>query len=190
MQRNRFRTILPVSQTVLALFLGGSGLWARHSILAQPFFGDTTSWNSTARFHVWPWPYKFAVVLNMPAFLAGSLFPLPVGGFRPPLSETISHLSALLVVPPFWYAVGSVLDRRHSISAEANKVAWLWILILGFVSICAAIASIPVRIGGYVSFVPLGVAVWVMVGYGVLALLRKRGTFRAGARWFEPVHPG
>ena len=30
-------------------------------------------WDTTARFHVWPWPYKFAFVSNFPAFMAGSL---------------------------------------------------------------------------------------------------------------------
>jgi hypothetical protein len=70
-QRIQFRKVLPIFQTALAAILGGWGLWLRNSILNLSFFGDDTLWNSTARFHVWPWPFKFAVVLNMPAFLAG-----------------------------------------------------------------------------------------------------------------------
>jgi len=35
---NQFRRILPLSQTALALFFGGWGLWIRDSILSQPFF--------------------------------------------------------------------------------------------------------------------------------------------------------
>src|SRR6267143_1475879 len=84
---NQFRRILPLSQTVLALFFGSWGLWIRNSILSQPFFGNSTLWNSTARFHVWPWPYEFAVVLNMPAFLIGILLSWPLDAIRPGLSE-------------------------------------------------------------------------------------------------------
>ena len=66
----QFRKLLPITQTVLAAFFGGWGLWLRNEYLSHysPF-----GWNSTERFHVWPWPYKFAVVSNMPALFAGGL---------------------------------------------------------------------------------------------------------------------
>jgi hypothetical protein len=40
---------------------------------SRPLFGVQTLWNSTARFHVSPRPYKSAVVSNIPAFMAGAL---------------------------------------------------------------------------------------------------------------------
>ena len=61
--RRRFRWILPTCQVPLAALFGGWGLWLRNQILSHDYlFGS--GWNSTARFHVWPWPYKFAVVTN------------------------------------------------------------------------------------------------------------------------------
>jgi len=68
-RETRFRTLLPVAQCALAALFGGVGLWQRSVILSRPFFGGEPLWNSTARFHVWPWPYEFAVVSNVPRFL-------------------------------------------------------------------------------------------------------------------------
>ena len=36
----RFRTRLPIAETVLAALFGGVGLWQRKQILSQPFLGD------------------------------------------------------------------------------------------------------------------------------------------------------
>jgi hypothetical protein len=70
----RFRLLLPITQCGLAAIFGGFGLWQRYAILNRPvFFEGQTLWNSTARFHVWPWPYKFAAIANIPAFLLGVL---------------------------------------------------------------------------------------------------------------------
>jgi hypothetical protein len=44
-----------------------------------------------------------------------------------------------------------------------------WVLLLSFVGISAGVSSIPVRIAGYVSYLPLGIAVWVGVGAGMAA---------------------
>src|SRR5882672_1266260 len=117
-QINQLRRILPISQTALALSFGGWGIWIRDSILSRTFFGSTL-WNSTARFHIWPWPYKFAVVLNMPAFLVGLLLAWPLDTFRPGLSESVSLLPALLLVPLLWYSIGSGLDQRRI--ADKNR---------------------------------------------------------------------
>ena len=50
----RFRTLLPIAETVLAALFGGVGLWQRKQILSQPFLGDQILWESTARYHGWP----------------------------------------------------------------------------------------------------------------------------------------
>jgi len=94
-QGRQFRRILPIAQTAVAMFFGGWGLCARNSILSRPFWGNSTGWDSTARFHVWPWPFKFAAVLNKPAFLTGALLSWLFDALRPGLPESISYLPVL-----------------------------------------------------------------------------------------------
>jgi hypothetical protein len=73
-RKNQFRVLLPLAQCPLAAFFGGLGLWQRAAILSRPGFGEgSTLWDTTARYHVWPWPFKFAVVTNTPAFLTWAL---------------------------------------------------------------------------------------------------------------------
>jgi hypothetical protein len=169
----QFRRVLPVSQTVLATVFGGWGLWIRDSILSQPLFGNSTLRNSTAQFHVWPWPFKFAVVLNMPAFLMGLLLSWPLSAFRPGLPESISVLPVLLLVPLLWYSIGSWLDRTQGADQNRGSRKKHWILLLVFTLVCAAASSIPERVGGYVSYLPLGVLIWAVVGLAASAALRK-----------------
>jgi hypothetical protein len=53
---NRFRVLLPSAECLLAAVFGGVGHWQRSTILSRPWFSEgQTMWNSTARFHVWPW---------------------------------------------------------------------------------------------------------------------------------------
>lgn len=172
-QRNQFRTILPFLSVALALIFGGEGLRIRNSILGQRFFENSTLWNSTARFHVWPWPFKFAVVQNMPAFLIGSIIVRPVDTFRPGLPEWISMLPALLFVPLLWYSIGFWLDQRRNADNNANSVNRQWILLAVFTAICAAASSIPESIGGYLSYLPMGILVWITFGIAALANSRK-----------------
>src|SRR5262245_50985336 len=105
-QGNGFRTILPFVQFVLTALFGGVGLWQRTATLSRPFFEGQTLWDSTARFHVWPWPLKFAVVSNMPAFLAGSLFSWPFAAMWPKLSELVELGASLLFVVILWRWIG------------------------------------------------------------------------------------
>jgi hypothetical protein len=165
----QFRKILPIIQTALAVVLGGWGLWLRNSILSRPFLVGTTFWDSTARFHVWPWPFKFAAVLNMPAFLVGSLLSLPLGAIFPRLPELISIVPVLLLVPLLWYWIGSWLDNSHNADANKNASHRKWFLLLVFTAICAAASSIPRRLGGYVSYLPAGVAVWIIAALFISA---------------------
>jgi hypothetical protein len=173
---NQFRKILPALQTALAIFFGGWGLWTRNSILSQPFFGNSTLWNSTARYHVWPWPYKFAVVLNMPAFLIGLLLSWPLDAFRPGLPEAVLVLPVLLIVPLLWFSIGSRLDKTRSANENRGALNKQWLLLLVFTLICAAGSLIPERVGGYASYLPLGILIWATVGLVVLAVSRKHNS--------------
>jgi hypothetical protein len=172
-QRAQFSRILPIAETFLSLLFGGWGLWIRNSFLSQRFL-NSTLWNTTASFHVWPWPFKFAVVQNVPAFVIGLLISWPVDRFRPGLPEWISILPALLFVPLLWYSIGSWLDQRRSADNKRNSVSRKWIPLAVFTAICAAASSIPESIGGYVSYLPIGILVWITFGIAALADSRKR----------------
>jgi len=149
----QFRRILPISQVVLAGIFGGLGLWQRNEILSHDYlFG--IGWNTTARFHVWPWPFKFAVVSNLPAFLAGLLLSWPIGAVWPQLDEAAQLSPSLLFVLALWYWIGSWLDRR---CGSARKTPW--ILLAAFTAVCLIGALIPI---GYVGYLPYGALVWLV----------------------------
>jgi hypothetical protein len=159
-QRSRFRQIVPIVQTALALVCGGWGVWLRNSVLSRPFWGDLTGWDSTARFHVWPWPLKFVTVLNMPAFLAGGLVSVLLNLAWPNLREWASYLLILPLVAFLWHWIGLWLDQR--LSSDRSR----YTAVLSFVVICAIAASVPENIGGHVSFVLLGIMIWFLALWG------------------------
>lgn len=175
-QGNQFRRVLLVSQTALAVFFGGWGLWLRNSVLSRPWLGSSTGWDSTLRFHVWPWPFKFAAILNMPAFLTGSILSWPLDYFRPGLPEWVSFLPVLLFIPLLWYWVGSWSDKSVNSDRIRNSKWGRWILLLLFIVVCAAAASVSENVGGYTSYFEFGIAIWLIVAIGakVSAALRKR----------------
>jgi hypothetical protein len=167
---NRFRRLLPISQTLAAAFFGGLGLWQRTEALNQTWLG----WDSTEKFHLWPGPFKFAVVSNMPAFLAGWLLSSPIEILWPTLPASAQIAPALLFVPILWYWIGSQLDRKWSAphgarsSRNSNRP---WALLLVFTLICVLGASLPI---GHVGYLPYGVAVWLVTGTVVGRLLKNR----------------
>ena len=174
-QELQFRRMLPVLQTTAAIFLGGWGLWLRNSILSRTFWGDSTLWNSTARFHVWPWPLKFEEVLHMPAFLAGALLSWPLDAYWPGLPEWVSALPVLPCVALLWYRIGSWLDRRRGVNTYASTIKGQWLLLAMFCVVCAAASSVPRRVGGYVSYFPLGTVIWIVAVVGTAGFKVSRG---------------
>jgi hypothetical protein len=149
-QGTQFRRILLVSQAVLAAFFGGLGLWQRNEILNRYAF---LGWNSRARFHVWPWSFKFAVVSNLPAFLAGLLLSWPIGLLWPELPEAVQLAPSLLFVLVLWYWVGSWVDRCWGPMEKAP-----WILLAVFTAVCLIGAFIPM---GYIGYLPYAVLLWL-----------------------------
>ena len=166
-RETQFRKVLPALQTAIAISFGGWGLWLRNSILSQPFFENSTLWNSTARFHVWPWPFKFAAILNMPAFVVSGLLSWPLDYLRPGLPEWVSALPVLLLVWLLWYWVGSWADKNISSENSRKGARWRWIFLLLFVFVCAAASSISEFVGGYASYVVFGIAIWSVVAIAV-----------------------
>jgi hypothetical protein len=160
-QGTQLRKLLPLIQTAIALVFGGLGQWMREYDLNHTWAG----WNSTQVYHVWPWPLKFAAILNMPAYLAGLLFSWPIDTVWPNLPEHVLFAPILLFVPLLWYWTGSWLDRRFGTVTRTGQLingAHVWLLL--FVLASAAGASIPV--GSHVgpaSFLSYGIITWVII---------------------------
>src|ERR1700686_544118 len=130
-RRNRFRVLLPLTQCPLAALLGGIGLWQRSTILSRAgFFEGSTMWDTTARFHVWPWPYKFAAVSNMPALLAGLLLSIPITALRPTMPEAALLAPTLVFVVILWCWIGSRIDRRWTV---AERTPWIILSVFNLV---------------------------------------------------------
>jgi hypothetical protein len=161
----RFRIVLPIVELGVAALFGAIGLQQRSVILSRSFIEGQTLWDSTARFHVWPWPYKFAAVSNLPALFAGLLLTAPISAMKPTLSETLQLAPTLLSVSLLWYWVGSRIDRRWRV---ADKTPWIALLVFTVVSLAGAFTPL-----GYVGYLPYGFIMWV-----VAALTISRCTYR------------
>lgn len=174
--KTRFRNLLPVLQTTVAVFFGGWGLWLRNAILSRPFWGDSTGWNSTAVFHVWPWPLKFAMIVNLPPLLAGALLAWPLQYVTLGLPEWVQDLPVLLFIPLFWYWVGLWADKSVNSDINGKGRRGLWILLLLFIFVCATSSSISGYVGGYTSHLLFGIAIWLMaaIAASTSARLRRR----------------
>jgi hypothetical protein len=168
--------VLPLVQTAIAVSFGGWGLWLRNFALSSPFF-DSTLWNSTARFHVWPWPYKFAVIQNIPAFLLGLLTSLAIDALKPGLPEWVQELPSLLLVYALWYLIGSWLERTQALRDEGGSKStyWPWVLLCFFttISLLGALSS-GRHFGSYTSFIPFGVVLWIVLGIAMVIFGRYR----------------
>ena len=119
-----------------ALMFGGFGLWERYYVLDQPLFAGA-GWDSTARFHVWPWPYKFAAVTNFPAFLAGGLVSWPLSERWPSVPEPAQAALCLPFVVLLWFAIGGWFDRRWGWMDGPPMPKLPWVLLLLFTLLCA-----------------------------------------------------
>jgi|SRR5215472_1887672 len=164
-ERIQFCKVLPFSQTVLAIFFGGWGLWTRNSILSRPMWGGT-GWDTTLRFHVWPWPFKFAAILNMPALLAGALLSWPLDNLLPRFPD---WGPTLLLTPLFWYWVGSWTDKHFSSGENGKYKRGRWAMLLLFMGVCTGASSIPRSVGGYTNYVLFGIAIWVVAAIAMKA---------------------
>ena len=161
----QFRRILPIAQTALAIVFGSWGLFLRKTIISTSQLG----WNSTLRFHVWPWPLKFAVIQNAPALIVGSLMSIPIAKLWPEASEWFSYLPSLFLVPLLWWLIGSWVDRECEFRTTTGRPTfWPWILlsIVTIVSLLGAVLSEVVSTS-YTAFVPFAIALWIILGIGM-----------------------
>jgi len=164
----QLRKVLPISQTVLAVALGGWGLWERITSINDSWLG----WNSTLRFHVWPWPFKFAVVQNIPAFLIGLMLSWPIDSFKPGLPEWVSLLPSLLLVPLLWYLIGAWLDRKRVLGRTSGETVMLIFGVFTAVSLIGAVSPGWI-FGSYTTFIPLGIVYWIALAIATYLLGRR-----------------
>lgn len=101
-------------QLVLAGVSGGVGRWQQVQIRNEPFLNGASNWDTTARFHVWPWPYKFAAVANTPALLGSLPFSSGIAMLIGGASEFAEMIPSLLLVPVLGYWIGGKLEARYS----------------------------------------------------------------------------
>ena len=157
-----FRWGLAVAQLLLAAVSGGIGLWQRHEILKQPFF-DGTLGDSTAAYHIWPWPFKFAIVVNLPALIGSVPVSGGIGLLWNGWNEVADMTLALLFVPVVWYWVGGRME------------SWSWrrrgIFVAVFFGGSFGVAVAPL---GYIGFLPVGLMGWVVGAW----MLRSTGGVR------------
>jgi hypothetical protein len=144
-----YRFLLPIVQTVAAIGFGGVGLWQRHVILSQQFWGDQTLWESTARFHVWPLPFRFAVVSNFPAFVAAGLLEWPLSTILPGMPEAVGFSLFVGCVPILWYCLGKGLDTTPKGRS--------WKILLSFATLSTAGIFTP----GYTGYIFSGCLLWI-----------------------------
>ena len=161
MQTKRFCVLLPLVQCPLAALFGGVGLGERSAILSRPFIAGSTFWDTTASFHVWPWPFKFSVIENLPAFISGVLLSFPISALKPNLPERAQLAPSLLFVLFLWYWIGLRLDRLWT---GREKAPWLLIVVFTAVSLTGALLPI-----GHTGYLPFAVLLWL-----ILALLFRR----------------
>ena len=173
-EQAQFRKLLPLLQTPIAIAFGGWGLWIRHSILSRPFLGDPTGWDSTLRFHVWPWPLKFVAILNLPALLAGVVLSLPLGYFRTRFSEWAWTLPTLLCVSLLWYWVGRRVNGHLRAEEHTREKRKVWFLLLLFIVACAAAALTDELASVHGIWVLFGIGIWLLAGLAIPLLESRR----------------
>lgn len=181
----QFRRVLPVIQTAIAALFGGWGLWLRNAALSTRFF-DSALWDSTAAFHVWPWSYRFAAILNLPAIFLGLLVSAPIGLTRPQAPEWVFYLPSLLTVPLLWYFLGYWLDRRlfrNSDTLQRNVSGWAIFLFFELTSFLISLVPYNPYRDVPLDFTEVGALLWILVGVAmaVFSLYRKFATRRASA---------
>jgi hypothetical protein len=161
----RFRMWVAVLATTIAEGFGAVGLWQRNHVLSQPLFMGQTLWESTARFHVWPWPFKVGAISAFPAFLGGSIVMMPVNLMIGTLPETAELLPAGALSLLLWYWVAARLERYSPAMRWASLGVFLVLSLTG--------ALLPI---GYTGWLPFGVLAWCV---GTLMLRRSRRNVKA-----------
>jgi len=106
--------MLCLAALAIAVGLGGTGTYIRHTVLSQPFLEGQTLMETTARYHVWPWPLKLAILVNLPAFMVADLVSMPLAILSKRLATYLSTTLRLVLVVLLWLKIGKRLETRSS----------------------------------------------------------------------------
>lgn len=156
----RFRMLVAVMGTAIFEGFGTMGLWQRSHILSQPLFMGQTLWESTARFHIWPWPFKAAAIWALPAFVSGSIVMTPINLLFAGLPEPAALLPAGTLALVLWYWVASKI--------EVFSPAIRWASLGVFLALSLTGALLPL---GFTGWLPFGALAWCVA---VFLLRRSR----------------
>jgi len=159
-----FRKILPVAQTVVAAIFGGWGFWVRNEAITNGL-----GWKSTMVFHVWPWPLRFAAILNMPALLLGLTLLELTHELGLGVRDWVAYFVLILFVALTWFWVGRWLDKVSESESNKKQRRSAWIAVGAFTVSCAALATINGS-----SFTGLGILIWLAAGIAVSGVDRFR----------------
>jgi hypothetical protein len=157
----QFRRLLPTAQTLVAIVFGGWGEWHRIQMINR-----SLGWESTVVSDIWPWPLKFAMILNVPALLIAALIEWPINSLWPNLPEYLQLLPVILLVALLWYVIGCWLERRSgTVDHAGNSTKLLWAIVLFFVLFCAVGAVLA----SASSMLLYGLGTWIAAGVGMAA---------------------
>lgn len=146
--RFRFRYLLTAAGTSVSIAFGAVGFWERNHIVSRPFL-NSNLWESTARLHVWPWPFKLAGICDMPAFIGGTLLMLPIRLVCTTLPEFADLVPAGVLTVILWYCVACRLER-YSLATRS-----LLLICFGLLSLTGALVPI-----GHTGWLPFGFLMW------------------------------
>jgi hypothetical protein len=147
----RPRIAIALIAIVVTFVCGGLGTYQRDVILSQPFLGDQTLADTTARFHVWPWPLKVAMTISLPAFLVAAVAAGIFSDFSETVGTVVHVFATSFLTILLWWVVGIRLDGRSSRELAVGLSA--------FAGAAAVAACAPL---GNVGFLPAGILTWAL----------------------------
>jgi hypothetical protein len=70
--------------------------------------------DTTALYHIWPWPLKLAIVFNLPAVIGGEVLGTPFRASSTTVGVILAAGITLFFVIALWLAVGHRLEIDRS----------------------------------------------------------------------------
>ena len=150
----RQRKAIACAGFAIAVLFGGVGMWQRQTELGKPIWDGKTLEQTTAVFHIWPWPLKLAMVVNLPAVLLGGMLSSPLAPLSATLGAILESVLTLFLAVALWLAVGSRLERR---SAQQVRIS-----LSLFIGASLSATFVPM---GHTGFVPIGVLIWLIFAF-------------------------
>jgi hypothetical protein len=120
-------------------------------------------WETTASMHFWPWPYRFAVILNLPAALAGIPF------YGRAASEVVAGIVSLLLTLPLWYWIGFRFDRTCGAKRSGYLSFWLFLLAIVVSSFSGAL-----YFDYSIDYLLYGAGMWMATALAVAVLTKTK----------------